>query len=103
MQLYSDKVENQTEKLADAVGDFDTEFTNQLVAENETVCDKAIKCIPRLKQFEETMSMKKVKKADAKEKYGTGLRPIYVIFFEFLPIGFQMKINDDMRLWLKQG
>ena len=61
MQLYSDKVENQTEKLADAVGDFDTEFTNQLVAENETVCDKAIKCIPCLKQFEEPMSMKKGK------------------------------------------
>ena len=29
---------------------------------------------------------------------GTGLRPIYVIFFEFLPISFQMKNNDDMRL-----
>ena len=28
----------------------------------------------------------------------TGLRPIYVIFFEFLPISFQMKNNDDMRL-----
>ena len=31
----------------------------------------------------------------------TGLRPIYVIFFEFLPISFQMKNNDDMRLCLK--
>ena len=28
----------------------------------------------------------------------TGLRPIYVVFFEFLPISFQMKNNDDMRL-----
>ena len=28
----------------------------------------------------------------------TGLRPIYVIFFAFLPISFQMKNNDDMRL-----
>ena len=28
----------------------------------------------------------------------TGLRPIYVIFFECLPISFQMKNNDDM--WL---
>ena len=28
----------------------------------------------------------------------TGLRPIYVIFFEFLPISFQMKNNDDMTL-----
>ena len=30
--------------------------------------------------------------------YLTGLRPIYVIFFDFLPISFQMKNNDDMRL-----
>ena len=28
----------------------------------------------------------------------TGLRPIYVIFFEFLPISFQMKNTDDMIL-----
>ena len=28
--------------------------------------------------------------------YCTGLRPIYVIFFEFLPISFQMKNNDDI-------
>ena len=39
--------------------------------------------------------------ADINEKLNstsTGLRPIYVIFFEFLPISFQMKNNDDMRL-----
>ena len=28
----------------------------------------------------------------------TGLRPIYVMFFKFLPIRFQMKNNGDM--WL---
>ena len=28
----------------------------------------------------------------------TGLRPIYVMFFKFLPISFQMKNNDEM--WL---
>ena len=33
----------------------------------------------------------------------TGLRPIYVIFFKFLPISFQMKNNDDMWPRLKQG
>ena len=33
-----------------------------------------------------------------RHKNATGLRPIYVIFFEFLPISFQMKHNDDMRL-----
>ena len=32
------------------------------------------------------------------EKKDTGLRPIYVMFFKFLPISFQMKNNDDM--WL---
>ena len=30
---------------------------------------------------------------------GTGLRPIYVMFFKFLPISFQMKNNDDMWLF----
>ena len=30
--------------------------------------------------------------------WSTGLRPIYVMFFNFLPISFQMKNNDDM--WL---
>ena len=44
LQLYSDKVENQTEKLADAIGDSDTDYIEQLVTENETVCDKAVEC-----------------------------------------------------------
>ena len=33
-----------------------------------------------------------------KIRTSTGLRPIYVIFFEFLPISFKIKNNDDMRL-----
>ena len=70
LQLYSDKVENQSEKLADAIGGSDTEFTNILVTENETVCDQAVECISRLKQFEEAISTKKLKKEEAKEKYG---------------------------------
>ena len=49
LQLYSDKVENPSEKLADAIGGSDTEYTNVLVTENETVCDQAIECISRLK------------------------------------------------------
>ena len=68
--MYSDKVENQTEKLADAIEDSDTDFTEQLVTENETVCDKAVEFISRLKQFEEIISVKKVEKTEAKEKYG---------------------------------
>ena len=38
--MYSDKVENRAENLADAIGDSDTKFMNLLVTENETVCDK---------------------------------------------------------------
>ena len=72
LQLYSDKVENQSEKLADAIGGSDTEYTNILVTENETVCDQSIKCISRLKQLEEAISTKKVKNEEAKEKYGMG-------------------------------
>ena len=67
LQLYSDEVENQTKILAYAVGDSDTKYMNLLVTENETVCDKAIECMSRLKQFGETISVKKEKKAEAKE------------------------------------
>ena len=35
---------------------------------------------------------------DLTKKIIMGLRPIYVMFFKFLPISFQMKNNDDM--WL---
>ena len=62
LQLYSNKVENQSEKLADAIRGSDTEYTNILVTENEAVCDPAIECISRLQQFEEATSTKKVKK-----------------------------------------
>ena len=47
-----------------------TEYTNLHVTRNETVCDKAIERILRLKQFEETISKKKVNNKEAKEKYG---------------------------------
>ena len=42
-----------------------------------------------------------MKKDPIKNEGSTGLRPIYVIFFKFLPISFQMKNNDDMWLSLK--
>ena len=58
--------------MADAIGGSDTEYTNILVTENETVCDQSIKCISRLKQLEEAISTKKVKNEEAKEKYGMG-------------------------------
>ena len=70
LQLYNDKVEYQTEKLADAIGDSDTELTALLVAENETVCDKAVECVMNLKQFKDEIGVAKEKKAVTKEKYG---------------------------------
>ena len=42
--IYCDKVENQTDKLAEAIGDSDTEFSQQLAVENEEICDKAMNC-----------------------------------------------------------
>ena len=70
LQLYCDKVENQTEKLAEAIDSKDTELTNQLVMENEAVCDKALECILNLKEFKEEISLVNVKVAEAKEKCG---------------------------------
>ena len=53
LQLYYEKVENQTEKLAEAVGDSDKELIKQLVIENETICDEAMECVTQLKMFKE--------------------------------------------------
>ena len=69
LQLYGVKVENLSEKLRSTVGDSDIEYTNLRFTENETVCYQAVKCISRLKQFEEAISMKMVKTEEAKEKY----------------------------------
>ena len=69
LQLYCDKVENQSEKLAEAVGDKDSDLTDLLVAENESVCDKALKCALNLKHFKETVSMSMLKATEKKEKY----------------------------------
>ena len=35
IHIYCDKVENQTDKLAEAIGYSDAEFSQQLVVENE--------------------------------------------------------------------
>ena len=51
--MYSEKVECQTEKLAEAIGDSDTVLTAQLINENEDVCDRAMECVLQLKQFKE--------------------------------------------------
>ena len=53
LQIYCDKVENQTDKLAEALGDKETEFSEQLVTENGTICDRAIECALNLKKMKD--------------------------------------------------
>ena len=53
IKLYHQKVENHTEKLAEAVGDSDEELIKQIVSENEVICDQAMECVTHLKMFKE--------------------------------------------------
>ena len=66
LQLYNEKFENQTEKLAETVGDSDKELIKQLVIENETICDEAMECVTHLKMFKEKVSAAKLKQIEAK-------------------------------------
>ena len=72
LQLYSKKVENQTEKLAEAVSDSDPELINQLVSENESVYDRAMECVMNLKQLKDKISVAKVQKTEEIESHGLG-------------------------------
>lgn len=91
LQLYCDKVENQTDKLADALGDKDEDLTERLITENEYVCEKAIECSSNLKQFKEGFTMTKTKESAAKEK--VGLHEI---------VELQRKMNNIVDDQLKQ-
>ena len=70
LQLYCDKVETQTDKLADALGVKDEELTKHLINENEVVCDSAMDCVLNLKQFKEGFAITKVKETEAKDRVG---------------------------------
>ena len=70
LQLYHEKVENQTEKLAEALGNSEKELNKQIVSENEVICDQAMECVTHLKMFKEKVSAKNVKKIEAKENHG---------------------------------
>ena len=70
IKIYCDKVENQTDKLAEAIGDTDKELSEQLVIENGSICDKAIECALNLKQMKDEICLTKAKEADVKEKVG---------------------------------
>lgn len=50
LHIYCDNVETQIDKLAESICDSDTELTQQLLVENESVCDKAVECALNLKQ-----------------------------------------------------
>ena len=67
LQLYCDKIEIQTKKLAEAKGDSDKDLTSQLVDENESICDTALECVMNLKEFTVTVSMTKEKKVATKK------------------------------------
>ena len=70
LQVFSEKVESQTEKFAEAIGDKDTELTAQLIFENEDVCDRAMECILKLEQFKEEFTLTKVQAEEEKERVG---------------------------------
>ena len=70
LQLYCDKVENQTDKLAEALGVKDEELTKHLINENEVVCDSAMDCVLNLKQFKEGFASTKAKETEAKDRVG---------------------------------
>ena len=70
LQLYCDKVENQTDKLAETLGMKDEELTQHLINENEVVCNSAMDCVLNLKQFKEGFAITKAKETEAKDRVG---------------------------------
>ena len=91
LQLYCNKVENQTDKLAEALGVKDEELTKHLINENEVVCDSAMDCVLNLKQFKEGFAITKVKETEAKDR--VGLNQI---------VELQTKMNNIVDDQLKQ-
>ena len=57
LQIHCDKVENQIDKLDEAIGDTDKELSEQLVTENGSICDKAIECALNLKQMKDEICL----------------------------------------------
>ena len=70
LQLYCDKVENQTDKLAEAIGNKDTDLSEQLVTENASICDKAMEYAINLKQLKDEINLTKTEAAETMEKVG---------------------------------
>ena len=70
LQLYCDKVETQTDKLAEAIGNKDADLSEQLVSENTSICDKAMECALNLKQLKDDINHSKPKASEAKEIVG---------------------------------
>ena len=66
LQIYCDKVENQIDKLAEAIGDTENELSEQLVNEIGTLCDRAIECSLNLKKMKDEICLTKAKDADIK-------------------------------------
>ena len=53
LQLSSDKVERSTENLDGGIDSNDIVQTNQLIIENESICDKALEIVLNFKESKE--------------------------------------------------
>ena len=70
LQLYCEKVEIQTDKVAEVVDSSESELIAQLIAETDLVSDKAMNCVLDLKQFRDEINLTKAKATEEKEKLG---------------------------------
>ena len=70
MQLYSENVEIQTDKVAEVVDSSESELIAQLIAETNLVSDKDMNCVLDLKLFSDEINLTKAKTTEEKEKLG---------------------------------
>lgn len=70
MQLYCEKVEIQTDKVAEVVDSSESELIAQLIAETDLFSDKAMNYVLDLKQFRDEINLTKAKATEEKEKLG---------------------------------
>jgi hypothetical protein len=64
LKLYSEKLENQSEKLAAAIGEDDDEFIGKITEEDSTLCEEAIQCFMKLKHHREMLLSFKEQRKD---------------------------------------
>ena len=70
LQLHCEKVEIQTDQVAEVVDSSESEVIAQLIEETDLVSDKAMNCVLDLKQFGDEINLTKAKATKEKEKLG---------------------------------